>query len=423
MSSRRVSSVLSRAAARSDRRLAPHLRERRIGIAPELRRVDAENAAPWTWAKRAMPAAAAGSPFAQPPVNSPPFPRVVENPELFRWSAPCARTLTVAAAVTALAGCLARRRRAGQRPERKGRARRLAAGQARRPAPAHRPGPARHRQGRNRNFSENAPMPQGAKPKVPPGFSVEMVASGLKAPRVIRSRAERRPVRRREGDQHGARPARPAGQREADAERGVRGRPLSALRHRVLSGRTPNPEWIYIANSDGVVRFPYKIGDLKATGAPETDRSSASRGRITGRATSCSRPTASGSCSRSAPARTSRSTCSPTPLEKGGLEAWKKNKPLGAAWDTEERRATVLAFDPDGKNEKIFATGLRNCSGITIQPATGRAVVRGQRARRARRQHAVRICHRGEGRRVLRLALVLHRRQRGPAPEGHAART
>ena len=31
----------------------------------------------------------------------------------------------------------------------------------------------------------------------------------------------------------------------------------------------------------------------------------------------------------------------------------------------------MLAFDPDGKNKKIFATGLRNCSGMTIQPATG----------------------------------------------------
>ena len=31
----------------------------------------------------------------------------------------------------------------------------------------------------------------------------------------------------------------------------------------------------------------------------------------------------------------------------------------------------MLAFDPDGKNERIFATGLRNCSGMTVQPATG----------------------------------------------------
>ena len=31
----------------------------------------------------------------------------------------------------------------------------------------------------------------------------------------------------------------------------------------------PNPEWVYVANTDGVVRFPYTSGDLKASGKPE----------------------------------------------------------------------------------------------------------------------------------------------------------
>src|ERR1700760_804169 len=31
-----------------------------------------------------------------------------------------------------------------------------------------------------------------------------------------------------------------------------------------------NPQWIYVANTDSVVRFPYHSGDLKASGAPET---------------------------------------------------------------------------------------------------------------------------------------------------------
>jgi glucose/arabinose dehydrogenase len=42
----------------------------------------------------------------------------------------------------------------------------------------------------------------------------------------------------------------------------------------------------------------------------------------------------------------------------------------GAAWGPEENRAAVLAFDPDGRNMRIFATGLRNCSGMTVQPET-----------------------------------------------------
>ena len=57
-------------------------------------------------------------------------------------------------------------------------------------------------------------------------------------------------------------------------------------------------------------------------------------------------------------------------MSKGGLEAWQKEKSLGAAWDTEERRAVLLSLDPDGKNEKVFATGPRNCSGLTLHPKT-----------------------------------------------------
>ena len=36
------------------------------------------------------------------------------------------------------------------------------------------------------NFPEVAPMPSGAKPLVPAGFTVEMIASGVKNPRVVR---------------------------------------------------------------------------------------------------------------------------------------------------------------------------------------------------------------------------------------------
>jgi glucose/arabinose dehydrogenase len=54
------------------------------------------------------------------------------------------------------------------------------------------------------------------------------------------------------------------------------------------------------------------------------------------------------------------------------LEEWIATQPLGAAWDTEERRADVLSFAPDGSALHIVATGLRNCAGMTIQPETGK---------------------------------------------------
>ena len=37
----------------------------------------------------------------------------------------------------------------------------------------------------------------------------------------------------------------------------------------------------------------------------------------------------------------------------------------------ETRRADILAFDPDGKNERIFASGIRNAVGLAIHPETG----------------------------------------------------
>ena len=45
--------------------------------------------------------------------------------------------------------------------------------------------------------------------------------------------------------------------------------------------------------------------------------------------------------------------------------------PLGAAWGNETERADVLAFDPQGENKRIFATGIRNCVGMAIDPSNG----------------------------------------------------
>ncbi|MGZ3320410.1 MAG: PQQ-dependent sugar dehydrogenase [Xanthobacteraceae bacterium] len=219
------------------------------------------------------------------------------------------------------------------------------------------------------NFSEVAPMPPGAKPRVPPGFLVEMVASGYAGPRAIRVAPN--------GDLFFADSA----SNTIHVLRVPSGTASPTKNEVFASGLTqpfgiafyplgPNPEWVYVANSDGVVRFPYKNGDLIATGKPE---------QIVGHIPWVHHWTRDiaftpdgkrlllsvGSGSNVA------LDMFPEPEVKGGLQAWIKSEPLGAAWDTEERRADVLSYDPDGKNERILATGLRNCAGITIQPATG----------------------------------------------------
>jgi glucose/arabinose dehydrogenase len=43
---------------------------------------------------------------------------------------------------------------------------------------------------------------------------------------------------------------------------------------------------------------------------------------------------------------------------------------VGTAWSAETGRASIFSFDPSGNEGRIIAGGIRNCSGIAIQPET-----------------------------------------------------
>jgi glucose/arabinose dehydrogenase len=54
------------------------------------------------------------------------------------------------------------------------------------------------------------------------------------------------------------------------------------------------------------------------------------------------------------------------------VKEWEASHALGATWDSEENRADVLVYEVDSKKPgKIFATGIRNCVSLTLQPGTG----------------------------------------------------
>src|SRR5262245_59766214 len=136
-----------------------------------------------------------------------------------------------------------------------------------------------------------------------------------------------------------------------------------------------DPQWIYVANTGSVVRYPYRSGDLKARGKaevivrdlPHAGGRSVQRGHIT-RDIVFSRDgrqmfVSVGSASNAGEGMGKR--------DAAAIARWEAAHGLGSAWGNETDRAAVLVFDPDGRNRRVFASGLRNCVGLAVHPVTG----------------------------------------------------
>lgn len=218
------------------------------------------------------------------------------------------------------------------------------------------------------NPADVVARPAGAKPRLPGGFTAELVAEGLRNPRALRvapngdllvadSMSGRVLIFR-------LKPGSATVEKQGVLAKGLN-RPYGIA----FYPPGPSPQWVYIANTNGVVRFPYADGDLEVRGKPETMVSGLPTGghwtRDIAFAPDGSRLyVAVGSGSNIAEEMAAE--------PPGGLASWQGTQPLGAAWDTEARRADVLSFTPEGKDERIVATGLRNCAGLAIAPSTGR---------------------------------------------------
>jgi glucose/arabinose dehydrogenase len=110
--------------------------------------------------------------------------------------------------------------------------------------------------------------PAGAMLRVPPDFGVDLLAAGLERPRTLRVAPN--------GDVFVAESS--AGQlRVLRIQPGTAARPQLHLFAEDLSypfviafwPPDPEPRYIYVAESNRVVRFPYRPGDLQARGRPE----------------------------------------------------------------------------------------------------------------------------------------------------------
>jgi glucose/arabinose dehydrogenase len=194
------------------------------------------------------------------------------------------------------------------------------------------------------------PRPAGAMPKTMPGFTVTEYATGLKNPRWIR--------RAPNGDLF-----------IAEMQAGT----IKVL-HGVADGKAqsievfatglarpfgiafypagPNPTHVYIGETNALVRFPYKNGDLKASGPKEK------LADLPGNAEGGGHSTRS------------------IDFSKDGKKIYVGVGSLSNIDDPdvrtlEKNRATVLEFNADGTGMRVYASGVRNCAGLAVSPTTG----------------------------------------------------
>jgi glucose/arabinose dehydrogenase len=218
------------------------------------------------------------------------------------------------------------------------------------------------------NGPQTVPRPQGATPAVPPGFSVTLWATDPDKGRLM--------VKAPNGDLFvSSMPKRLMKVfRSSTGERADTVSTFATDLNRPFGFAFwpvgPNPTHLYVAYVNSIVRFPYKNGDLVASGAPEVvvPNLVAAPGGHTTRtlvfsADSKTMFVSIGSASNIGDKIGARP---PDPLAE-----WEARKGLGAAWGDETDRAVVLSFDADGGNRRTHATGLRNCVGMYRHPGTG----------------------------------------------------
>lgn len=112
----------------------------------------------------------------------------------------------------------------------------------------------------------------------------------------------------------------------------------------------PNPQYVYVGNTDAIVRFPYKNGDLKATGPSEVIVPNLPAG----------------------PNHFARGVVFSLDGKRMFIAVGSHTNVTDIDTDTSEfHRADILVANPDGSDLQVYASGIRNGSGVTVNPHTG----------------------------------------------------
>jgi glucose/arabinose dehydrogenase len=194
--------------------------------------------------------------------------------------------------------------------------------------------------------------PDGAWPRAPKGYKVELYAEGLDQPRQIRTAPN--------GDVFVAesRPGRIRILRGVDAAGKAKTVATYASGLRKPFGIAfypagPDPKYVYVGDTNEVLRFAYAPGDLKAPGKPEKIADLPAGGMIDG-----------GHWTRD------------LAFSRDGDKLFVSVGSLSNVNDPDEHpeereRADILEFAPDGSGRRVYASGLRNPVGLAVDARTG----------------------------------------------------
>ncbi len=213
------------------------------------------------------------------------------------------------------------------------------------------------------NDAQIVARPSGAELKVPAGFVIDEFASGLDAPREIRTapNGDLFISESSSGRIHVLRA--PDGAAKAQREE-IFASGLTMPFGIAFWPPGPNPQFVYVGNTDSVVRFPYRNGDLTARGPAETIVASIPGG---GRLRGGGHWTRDIVFSKDGAHMFVSVGSHTNDAENAGTEA---TDSLPPQLPSERDRADVLEFKPDGTRVRIFASGLRNCVGMAVNPIT-----------------------------------------------------
>ena len=219
-------------------------------------------------------------------------------------------------------------------------------------------------------FPRVVERPAGNELKVPEGFVVNTFATGLIGPRamLVAANGDILVAETSSGRVKVMRPSADGSKAETIEvfAQGLR-QPLGMA---FYPGKD-KPEWLYVAETNRVVRYHYSVGDTVARTFPEIvvpQLSPVGGGHFT-RDLVFSPDGKRMFVSVGSQSNVAENITKKSPDE---IKAWEQEHGLGAAWGDETNRASVLVFEVGtGKPGKMYASGIRNCVGLTLQNETG----------------------------------------------------